>query len=126
MGRGTAPEGKKAAVTLVLSDADFGKLVEGKVNAQKLFMSGKLKVRGDVMRVRSVSCIYRIRELIFGRRRNWSRCLRRPGRRRNCRWVVKVVNRCIALQLPSPLEGLSSIRIKRGDRAYVTDATVHT
>lgn len=37
-------------VTLVLSDKDFGELVAGKANAQKLFMSGKLKVRGDVMK----------------------------------------------------------------------------
>jgi putative sterol carrier protein len=55
VGKGTAPEGKKAAVTLVLSDADFEKLVQGKANAQKLFMSGKLKVRGDVMKV-SLGC----------------------------------------------------------------------
>jgi putative sterol carrier protein len=32
-----------------LNDAEFQKLVEGKANAQKLFMSGKLKVKGDVM-----------------------------------------------------------------------------
>jgi len=50
VGKGAAPEGKKANVTLVLSDEDFGKLVSGKANAQKLFMSGKLKVRGDVMK----------------------------------------------------------------------------
>jgi len=50
VGKGSAPEGKKAAVTLILSDADFGKLVAGKANAQKLFMSGKLKVKGDVMK----------------------------------------------------------------------------
>lgn len=37
-------------VTLSLSDDDFGKLVEGKANAQRLFMSGKLKVKGDVMK----------------------------------------------------------------------------
>jgi putative sterol carrier protein len=37
-------------VTLILSDAEFGKLVSGKANAQKLFMSGKLKVKGDVMK----------------------------------------------------------------------------
>jgi putative sterol carrier protein len=35
---------------MVLSDKDFGQLVEGKANAQKLFMGGKLKVKGDVMR----------------------------------------------------------------------------
>ncbi|KAF2033146.1 sterol-binding-like protein [Setomelanomma holmii] len=50
VGKGAAPEGKKAAVTLVLSDKDFGSLVAGKANAQKLFMSGKLKVKGDVMK----------------------------------------------------------------------------
>jgi putative sterol carrier protein len=37
-------------VTLSLSDEDFGKLVAGKANAQRLFMSGKLKVKGDVMK----------------------------------------------------------------------------
>lgn len=37
-------------VTLSLSDEDFGKLVTGKANAQRLFMSGKLKVKGDVMK----------------------------------------------------------------------------
>lgn len=35
-------------VTLSLSDDDFGNLVSGKANAQKLFMSGKLKVKGEV------------------------------------------------------------------------------
>ena len=50
VGKGAAPEGKKANVTLVLSDEDFGKLVTGKANAQRLFMSGNLKVRGDVMK----------------------------------------------------------------------------
>ncbi|KAF2676969.1 oleate-induced peroxisomal protein [Lentithecium fluviatile CBS 122367] len=48
VGSGAPP--KKASVTLVLSDKDFGQLVAGKANAQKLFMSGKLKVRGDVMK----------------------------------------------------------------------------
>ena len=37
-------------VTLSLSDEDFGKLVAGKANAQRVFMSGKLKVKGDVMK----------------------------------------------------------------------------
>ena len=37
-------------VTLSLSDDDFGKLVTGKANAQRLFMGGKLKVKGDVMK----------------------------------------------------------------------------
>ena len=38
------------SVTLNLADATFADLVAGKANAQKLFMSGKLKVKGDVMK----------------------------------------------------------------------------
>ncbi|KAL8738106.1 MAG: hypothetical protein Q9181_001053 [Wetmoreana brouardii] len=50
VGKGEAPEGKKADVTLSLSDEDFGKMVAGKTQAQRLFMSGKLKIKGDVMK----------------------------------------------------------------------------
>ncbi|QSZ33067.1 hypothetical protein DSL72_002652 [Monilinia vaccinii-corymbosi] len=46
---GTGP-GANPAVTLSLSDEDFGKLVQGKANAQRLFMAGKLKVKGDAMK----------------------------------------------------------------------------
>ncbi|KAL2159675.1 hypothetical protein VTH06DRAFT_2244 [Thermothelomyces fergusii] len=42
--------GDKPTVTLSLSDSDFGALVAGKANAQRLFMSGKLKIKGDVMK----------------------------------------------------------------------------
>ncbi|KAK3685710.1 SCP2 sterol-binding domain-containing protein [Podospora appendiculata] len=42
--------GEKPTVSLTLSDADFGNLVTGKANAQRLFMSGKLKIKGDVMK----------------------------------------------------------------------------
>ncbi|MCJ1372710.1 hypothetical protein MMC20_003935 [Loxospora ochrophaea] len=48
--KGEAPAGRKADVTLSLSDEDFGKMVAGKTQAQRLFMSGKLKVKGDVMK----------------------------------------------------------------------------
>ena len=41
-----------STVTLSLSDEDFGKMCSGKTQAQRLFMSGKLKVKGDVMKVR--------------------------------------------------------------------------
>ena len=44
-----------AVVTLSLSDDDFAKLVSGKTQAQRLFMSGKLKIKGDVMKVRYMS-----------------------------------------------------------------------
>lgn len=48
VGKGKAPG--KADVTLIVSDADFATLASGKANAQKLFMSGKLKVKGNVMK----------------------------------------------------------------------------
>ena len=37
-------------VTIVATDADFAKLVKGTARAQNLFMQGKLKVRGDIMK----------------------------------------------------------------------------
>jgi putative sterol carrier protein len=58
-GKGTAPDGKKSAVTMSLSDADFEKLVKGEANAQKLFMSGKLKVKGDVMKATKMEPIFK-------------------------------------------------------------------
>lgn len=45
---------QKADVTLTLTDENFGNLVIGKANAQKLFMSGKLKVAGNVMKATAV------------------------------------------------------------------------
>jgi hypothetical protein len=40
-------------VTLSLTDENFGKLIAGKHKAQTLFMSGKLKIRGNVMKGKS-------------------------------------------------------------------------
>lgn len=37
-------------MTLILAEEEFGKLVTGKAKAQQLFMSGKLKIKGDVMK----------------------------------------------------------------------------
>ncbi|KAL4971503.1 SCP2 sterol-binding domain-containing protein [Aspergillus desertorum] len=50
VGKGAAPPGKRADVTLTLSDDDFGSLVSGKANAQRLFMGGKLKIKGNIMK----------------------------------------------------------------------------
>ncbi|KAK2808886.1 hypothetical protein FQN50_004362 [Emmonsiellopsis sp. PD_5] len=50
VGKGPAPPGGKADVTLNLSDSDFASLVAGKANAQRLFMGGKLKIKGNVMK----------------------------------------------------------------------------
>jgi len=44
-------------VTLILSDVDFAKLTTGKANAQKLFMSGKLKVKGDMMKATKLEVV---------------------------------------------------------------------
>ena len=43
-------------MTLSLSDEDFGKLASGQTQAQRLFMAGKLKIKGDVMKVWVVHC----------------------------------------------------------------------
>uniref|UniRef100_A0AAX7TYU0 Peroxisomal multifunctional enzyme type 2 n=1 Tax=Astatotilapia calliptera TaxID=8154 RepID=A0AAX7TYU0_ASTCA len=43
------PYGGKADVTMTVSDEDFMEVVQGKLNPQKAFFSGKLKVRGNIM-----------------------------------------------------------------------------
>ncbi|KAI9742281.1 MAG: hypothetical protein M1818_004181 [Claussenomyces sp. TS43310] len=50
--------GDEPTVTLSLSDDDFGKLVSGKANAQRLFMAGKLKVKGDVMKATKLESVF--------------------------------------------------------------------
>ena len=50
VGQGSAPEGKKANVTMSMHVNEFAKLMTGSANAQKLFMTGKLKIKGDVMK----------------------------------------------------------------------------
>lgn len=56
---GTVAQGasEKRDVQLILADADFQKLVDGKALAQRLFMSGKLKVKGDVMKATKVEVV---------------------------------------------------------------------
>ncbi|XP_041643300.1 peroxisomal multifunctional enzyme type 2 [Cheilinus undulatus] len=51
-GTGSLHEGPysgKADVTLTVSDEDFMEVVQGKLNPQKAFFAGKLKVRGNIM-----------------------------------------------------------------------------
>lgn len=48
---------ENAIVTLILSDVEWAKLISGKANAQKLFMSGKLKIKGDVMKATKIEPI---------------------------------------------------------------------
>ncbi|KAK6462189.1 SCP2 sterol-binding domain-containing protein [Scheffersomyces coipomensis] len=53
---GTAP---KSDVQLILKDADFVKLAEGKANGQKLFMNGKLKVKGNLMKATAIESVFK-------------------------------------------------------------------
>ncbi|KAF8937500.1 sterol-binding-like protein [Dissophora ornata] len=48
MHKGTVT-GVKPDITIDIADDDFVALSEGKANGQKLFMSGKIKVKGAVM-----------------------------------------------------------------------------
>ncbi|CDH58548.1 sterol-binding protein [Lichtheimia corymbifera JMRC:FSU:9682] len=48
-GKVTRGKGTKADATLSLKDEDFIALAEGKLNGQKAYMSGKLKVKGQIM-----------------------------------------------------------------------------
>ena len=48
-----------ATVTLSLAEEDFANLVTGKANAQRLFMSGKLKIKGDVMKATKMEPIFK-------------------------------------------------------------------
>ncbi|RPA85413.1 putative lipid transfer protein [Ascobolus immersus RN42] len=50
VGTGTAPAGKQPDVTLQLSDENFQKLADEKAKPQQLFMSGKLKIKGNMMK----------------------------------------------------------------------------
>lgn len=43
------PKDKKADVTLTLEDADMVALVTGKLNAQRAYMTGRLKIKGQIM-----------------------------------------------------------------------------
>ncbi|EGW31290.1 uncharacterized protein SPAPADRAFT_61858 [Spathaspora passalidarum NRRL Y-27907] len=49
----------KGDVQLILKDADFVKLANGKANGQKLFMNGKLKIRGNMMKATALEGVFK-------------------------------------------------------------------
>lgn len=49
----------KNDVQLLLKDADFVKLASGKANGQKLFMNGKLKVKGNMMKATAIESVFK-------------------------------------------------------------------
>lgn len=50
---------QKSDVQLILKDADFVKLASGKANGQKLFMNGKLKVKGNMMKATAIESVFK-------------------------------------------------------------------
>ncbi|KAK6032242.1 oxidoreductase, short chain dehydrogenase/reductase family protein [Ostertagia ostertagi] len=54
---GDVKNGEKATVTVTVSDDDFLEIANGKLNPQKAFMSGKLKVKGNVMLLQKLQAI---------------------------------------------------------------------
>ena len=73
-------------MSLSLSDEDFGKLVAGKTQAQRLFMSGKLKIKGNVMKVQAEPCPPSSSDTLTASARppRWSRSSKLPQRRPSC------------------------------------------
>ena len=53
---GSVPKGD---VQLLLKDADFVKLANGKANGKKLFMNGKLKVKGNMMKATAIESVFK-------------------------------------------------------------------
>ena len=59
-GDGLVAEGTgtgKPDVILILSDDDFVNLASGKLDAQKAFFSGKLKIKGNIMLAQKLALI---------------------------------------------------------------------
>ncbi|CAL2050371.1 unnamed protein product [Caenorhabditis brenneri] len=54
---GDVQNGEKANATVTVADSDFVDIAAGKLNAQKAFMSGKLKVKGNVMLLQKLQAL---------------------------------------------------------------------
>lgn len=49
----------KSDVQLILKDVDFVKLAQGQANGQKLFMNGKLKLKGNMMKATAIEGVFK-------------------------------------------------------------------
>ena len=48
-GSTTRGDGAKPDVTIIMKDADFAAMAEGKLDGMSAFMSGKLKIKGNML-----------------------------------------------------------------------------
>ncbi|CAN3371443.1 hypothetical protein DIURU_005085 [Diutina rugosa] len=55
----TADKVPKSDVQLILADEDFVKLANGEANGQKLFMNGKLKLKGNMMKATAIEGVFK-------------------------------------------------------------------
>eukprot|EP00049_Salpingoeca_infusionum_P004475 m.79850 g.79850 ORF g.79850 m.79850 type:complete len:177 (+) comp12582_c0_seq2:2225-2755(+) len=55
---GVPQDGAKADCTIAMKDDDFALLAQGKLNGMQAFMSGKLKVSGNVMLAQKLSAVF--------------------------------------------------------------------
>ncbi|KAI9310962.1 SCP2 sterol-binding domain-containing protein [Dichotomocladium elegans] len=58
-GKVTRGKGPKADATLSIKDQDFVDLATGKLNGQKAYMSGKLKVKGQIMLAMKLDSVFK-------------------------------------------------------------------
>lgn len=47
-----------ADVTIIVSDSNFVSLATGKLNAQKAYIMGKLKIKGNIMLASKISTVF--------------------------------------------------------------------
>jgi len=52
------PQGVKASVTLTMADGDLVDMASGKLPGQKAFMTGKLKIKGNLMLVQKMGTLF--------------------------------------------------------------------
>ena len=51
---------EKASIELTMSDADFLALIKGELNGQQAFLTGKLKIKGDMTLAMKLQSVFNI------------------------------------------------------------------
>ena len=55
-------EHESPSITITIADSDFVDMIEGRLNGQQAFMSGKLKIGGDMMLAMKIGTIFTMGE----------------------------------------------------------------